>query len=88
MNLSPKHLIKILEQNLINMLHLGTRTFEELSGEVVQSTSFVFGNFSNYEYKSKYIRLVDEDSSEKKERSLLEVNNKEYVISRRIYKSI
>lgn len=79
---------KLQEQNLINMLHLGTRTFEELSGEVVQSTSFVFGNFSNYEYKSKYIRLVDEDSSEKKERSLLEVNNKEYVISRRIYKSI
>ena len=28
----------------MNMLHLGPRTFEELSGEVVQSTAFVLEN--------------------------------------------
>ena len=28
-----------------NMLHLGTRTFVELSGEVVQNTAFVITNY-------------------------------------------
>ena len=32
---------------IVNMLHLGPRTFEELSGEVVQSTAFVLENYKN-----------------------------------------
>ena len=32
---------KVLEKNIVNMVHLGTRAFEEISGEVVQTTSFV-----------------------------------------------
>ena len=34
----------IHEKNIENMLHLGPRAFEEISGEVVQSTAFVLRN--------------------------------------------
>jgi hypothetical protein len=43
---------------IANMLHLGPRTFEELSGEVVQSTAFVLKNGKGVE-KGTYYRLVD-----------------------------
>jgi hypothetical protein len=36
----------IKKHGIENMLHLGPRTFEELSGEVVQSTAFVFNGTS------------------------------------------
>ena len=41
-----------------NMLHLGPRTFDELSGEVVQNTAFVLTKTKPTQ-KSYYFRLVD-----------------------------
>lgn len=70
-------------KNLLNMLHLGTRTFEEISGEVVQSTSFSFRKFKVSNYLSSYIRLVNEDSTDKKESKYLnDRKDVTYVISR------
>lgn len=41
-----------------NMLHLGPRTFDELSGEVVQNTAFVVAKHSSNQ-GGTYFRLVD-----------------------------
>ncbi|MBA5851813.1 BREX-1 system adenine-specific DNA-methyltransferase PglX [Clostridium sp. cel8] len=64
---------KILSnRTFYNMLHLGTRTFEEIGGEVVQSTSFVIRNIKINKYKSDYIRLVDFPNAHQKELKMLE----------------
>lgn len=68
--------------SLTNMLHLGTRTFEELSGEVVQSTAFVFNKINISAYRSIYMRLVEYDSSDKKESMLLKCDAPMYVCNR------
>ncbi|WP_158682812.1 BREX-1 system adenine-specific DNA-methyltransferase PglX [Lactobacillus sp. CBA3606] len=56
----------------INMAHLGTRAFEEIGGEVVQSTTFVLKKQENINYVGTYERLVDFDSQSKKETAYLE----------------
>src|SRR5690606_37894378 len=49
------------------MMHLGPRTFEELSGEVVQSTAFVLKNTQPIDAKGSYFRLVDYKTYKEKE---------------------
>lgn len=49
-----------------SMLHLGPRTFDELSGEVVQNTSFVLTNCKPM-YNGLYYRLVDGNNCAEKE---------------------
>lgn len=56
---------------IVNMAHLGARAFEEISGEVVQTTSFVMRKLHNTDYNGKYIRLVDEQSQNAKEEAFL-----------------
>lgn len=61
----------LLENTQIdNMLHLGPRTFDELSGEVVQSTSFIITNKSPNN-KGTYYRLIDGKNSQEKEKIFL-----------------
>lgn len=60
---------------IVNMLHLGPRTFEELSGEVVQSTAFVLENGKNIT-EGDYYRLVDYRNVQEKEENFLKDNNK------------
>ena len=60
------------EDTLVNMAHLGTRAFEEIGGEVVQSTTFVFKRETVPDYVGTYERLVDFDSQQKKEHAYLE----------------
>lgn len=48
------------------MLHLGPRAFEEIGGEVVQSTAFINRKVRLGEYKATYIRLVDFNNAELK----------------------
>ena len=63
---------RLLKENHIdNMLHLGTRTFEELSGEVVQNTAFVITNANGEGATGSYYRLVDGKSCGEKEQLFL-----------------
>lgn len=48
--------------------HLGPHAFPEIKGEVVQSVSFIIKNFTQKENKPIFIRLVEFNSSEEKER--------------------
>jgi type II restriction/modification system DNA methylase subunit YeeA len=63
---------KSLRKELINnvlissLVHLGSRAFEEISGELVQTVSFVIQNYSYKKYKGNYIRLVDFNKPELK----------------------
>lgn len=56
---------------IVNMIHLGARAFEEIGGEVVQTASFVFMNRSLSQYKGTYCRLVDGGSQSEKEKMFL-----------------
>ena len=42
---------KLLQKDSINMVHLGARAFDEIGGEVVQTTSFVLRNGHIADYK-------------------------------------
>ncbi|WP_342383048.1 BREX-1 system adenine-specific DNA-methyltransferase PglX [Bacteroides ovatus] len=54
-----------------NMLHLGPRTFDELSGEVVQNTAFVVAKHSSSSQGGTYFRLVDGKCCADKEQMFL-----------------
>jgi len=68
----------IQDYSIENMLHLGPRTFEELSGEVVQSTSFVMRAFKNVDIECYFVRLVDYNTSEGKKMAFLKNNANVY----------
>ena len=58
----------VLENNRIDsMLHLGPRTFDELSGEVVQNTAFIVSNSSAENANGVYYRLIDGKNCSSKE---------------------
>lgn len=57
--------------NIDNMLHLGPRTFDELSGEVVQNTAFVLSKHEPTEQGGVYYRLVEGKNCADKERLFL-----------------
>lgn len=64
---------RLLEENCIdNMLHLGPRTFDELSGEVVQNTAFVITNCNGNNRTGSYFRLIEGKNCADKERMYLE----------------
>ena len=45
---------------LVNMMHLGTRAFDSIGGEVVQTTAFVYQkNSTFYKANTAFVRLVD-----------------------------
>ena len=82
---------RLLEENCIdNMLHLGPRTFDELSGEVVQNTAFVITNCEGSHAAGSYYRLIEGKNCGDKERMFLEaqenggkaiVNSKLYIVN-------
>lgn len=62
---------KLLHKTTVNMAHLGARAFDEIGGEVVQTTAFVNYNSHIKDYKGTYARLVDiVGENEKKEKFL------------------
>jgi hypothetical protein len=65
--------VKLRKNVLVNMAHLGTRAFEEIGGEVVQSTAFVMRNSSIPSYVGTYERLVNAPSQTAKENAYLEM---------------
>ena len=50
---------KLQSKTTINMAHLGARAFDEISGEIVQTTAFVNANTNINNYFGIYRRLVD-----------------------------
>lgn len=50
----------------VNMAHLGARGFDEIGGEVVQTTSFVLRSSHTKGYKGTYCRLLDGESEKAK----------------------
>lgn len=66
---------RLLDCTIINMAHLGARAFDEIGGEVVQTTSFVSANFCLDEYKSAYMRLVSFKSQISKQNGFLRKEN-------------
>lgn len=65
---------EVLENSHIeNMLQLGSRTFDELSGEVVQNTSFVISK-NTYSSIGTYFRLVDGKNCIDKEKMFISAN--------------
>ena len=53
---------KLQNATIINMVHLGAHAFEDISGEVVQTTSFILQKAKCKDYKGSYSRLVDASS--------------------------
>ena len=59
--------MKLQQKTIINMAHLGARAFEEIGGEVVQTTSFIIQNNFIINYIGTYLRLLDGESQYEKE---------------------
>jgi len=58
---------KLLQKEIMSMAHLGARAFEEIGGEVVQTTAFVLANQHIDGYVGTYVRLVDANTQDAKE---------------------
>ena len=65
----------MLQVDTINMAHLGARAFEEIAGEVVQTTTWIQRKSNIKNYKSAYARLVDFNSQQAKEKGFLSHDN-------------
>ena len=63
----------VLKESFIcNMVHLGARAFNEISGEVVQTTTFIMiKNHRFSRYLARYYRIIDEVGEANKERAFL-----------------
>lgn len=68
---------KLLQSaDIVNMAHLGARAFEEIGGEVVQTTSFVLRRAYTKGYKGTYCRLVEPTTQQGKEDMFLAGKNR------------
>lgn len=67
---------KLLYRDTVNMAHLGARAFEEIGGEVVQTTSFIFRNIHTKDFKGTYCRLIDPTTQNGKEEMFLSGKNR------------
>lgn len=67
---------KLLQKDTINMAHLGARAFDEIGGEVVQTTSFVLRNSHIADYMGTYCRLVEPTTQQGKEDMFLTGENR------------
>ena len=71
---------KLLSRDTINMAHLGARAFDEIGGEVVQTTSFVFCNVHAKDYKGTYCRLIDPTTQDGKAEMFLSGENQYHAV--------
>lgn len=67
---------KLFLQDIVNMAHLGARAFEEIGGEVVQTTSFVLRKTHIVGFKGVYCRLIGSNSQFGKEEMFLAKKNR------------
>ena len=66
---------KMMLTETVNMAHLGARAFEEIGGEVVQTTAFVRCANHVDGYKGTYCRLIEPTSQQGKEEMFLDGGN-------------
>ena len=67
--------MKMMKNEIVGMIHLGARAFEEIGGEIVQPTAFVcYKGFLN-NYSGTYFKLDDYSSQGEKERAYLHKQN-------------
>lgn len=66
---------KLSMLDIVNMAHLGARAFEEIGGEVVQTTGFVMRKSRENGYKGVYCRLIEPTSQKGKEEMFLAGDN-------------
>lgn len=75
-----------LREHLLNnayidtMVHLGTRAFEELAGEVVQTTTYVTRKCKLPKYAGRFVKLTEYQNAKLKEDKYLEYNSKDIYI--------
>ena len=67
---------KMMLTETVNMAHLGARAFEEIGGEVVQTTSFVRCRTHIDDYKGTYCRLIEPTTQQGKEDMFLAGENR------------
>lgn len=78
---------KLQAVDTINMAHLGPRAFEEIGGEVVQTTSFVMRRSRVKSYKGTYCRLIEPTTQQGKENMFLARENR-YIIQQDNFRKI
>ena len=70
-----------------SLLHLGPHTFDELSGEVVQNSSFVLTN-NNFRGKGIYFRLLQGGNCSAKQELFLRKDNEYRGVSQELFNSL
>ena len=65
----------VYEYAICNMAQLGPHAFDEIGGEVVQTTTFSIRKTNIPNYVAKYIRLTDYNSESEKESAFFSPNN-------------
>lgn len=66
---------KMMSTETVSMAHLGARAFDEISGEVVQTTSFINRNVYTEKYNGRYCRLIEPTNEQGKENMFLSSQN-------------
>ena len=79
--------VKLLQKDTVNRAHLGARAFDEIGGEVVQTTSFVVRNSHIINYKGTYCRLIEPTTQQGKEDMFLSMDNR-YTIAQSDFSKI
>ncbi len=69
---------KLQKLDIVSIAHLGARAFDEIGGEVVQTSAFTFRNSRLYTYNSTYIRLLAGKTEDEKENIFLSGSNRYY----------
>ena len=67
---------KLQMMDIVNMAHIGPRAFEEIGGEVVQTTSFVIRKSHVRQFKGMYCRLIEPTTQHGKEEMFLDGENR------------
>lgn len=78
---------KLQMMDIVNMIHLGPRAFDEIGGEIVQTTSFIIKKSNVHAYKATYLRLIDGNNEKEKENLFLKKENC-YITNKEKYLSL
>ena len=78
---------KLLSKEIRSLIHLGTRAFDEILGDVVQTVAFVFSNKTCEHNKGSYKRLVKGSSEQEKIQEFFKEENR-FIVDQNIFRRI